>query len=131
MIVPIVGFPTGQSVERNGIVVVLTYFNRYLENRLPDGKVTFLIANLNDTAQSINVILATAENGSDFFKERFKLRVSAEPKSATSRSFQSEKIKTASFAKFAIMFDLGHDSAKRSLALADLDSGQTIEYVEM
>ncbi|MGL4490232.1 MAG: hypothetical protein ACRCU5_12405 [Rhizobiaceae bacterium] len=131
MVVPIVGFPAGQSVERDGIVVTLTYFNRCLVDRMPDGKVTFMITNLSDVVQAVNVSLTIATDGSDFFQEKFRLTESVEPRSVAWLSFQNDKIKTASFAKFAVMSDFARSETPHQITLADYVDGKSVEYVEV
>lgn len=120
MVVPIVGFPAGQSVEQDGIVVTLTYFNRSLESHNADGKATFMIVNLRDESQTATISLALAFAGGDFFKDHFKIEEVVSPRSVVWRTIQNEKMRTATFAKFAIFTD---NSTKSRFSLADFVVG--------
>lgn len=95
MVLPIIGFPAGQSVEKDGIVVTLTYFNRRLESALPDGTAIFMLVNLGDEAQTVTIDLALAFQGSDHFRGSFRFKEVVAPRSVVWRSHQSDSIKTA------------------------------------
>jgi hypothetical protein len=122
MVMPVVGFPAGQSAEKNGIVVTLTYFNRYLEKQQPDGKMTFMIVNLGDGSQTVSVRLALTY-GTDCFLDTFNFMETMLPKSVLWRSFESDKIKTATFAKFIILSEGGDSGEEIRFELASFQTG--------
>jgi hypothetical protein len=101
MVMPIIGFPAGQSVEKDGVVVTLTYFNRHSERQKADGTATFMIVNLSDDLRTVRISLAMTY-GTDCFNEGFKFRETVSPRSAVWRSFQNEKIKAATYAMFIV-----------------------------
>jgi hypothetical protein len=131
MVVPIVGFPAGQTAELDDIVVTLTYFNRNLESRKPDGKVTFMFTNLGDEAQTVSISLAIATNGSDYFKGRFKLTETVEPKSVIWRSFQHDEIKSATFAKFMVTSGFDQTTVPPRFAAAETVEGEPAQFIEV
>lgn len=104
MVMPIIGFPAGQSLEKDGVVVTLTYFNRHSERQKADGTATFMIVNLSDDLQTIRISLAMTF-GTDLFKDSFRFREAVSPRSVVWRSFQNEKIKTATYAMFIVTSD--------------------------
>ncbi len=109
---PHIGFPAGQSVEKEGVVVTLTYFNRHKEKQRPDGTATFMIVNLSDDVQTV-IISLTMTYGTDSYNDGFRFKEAVSPRSAVWRSFQNEKIKAATYAMFIVTSDSEELEVKR------------------
>ncbi len=131
MVVPIVGLPAGQSAQLDGVVVTLTYFNKNKERQVADGKVTFMLTNIGDAVQSVTINLAIATNGSDYFKGRFKLTETVEPKSVIWRSFQHDEIKSATFAKFMVTSGFDQTTVPPRFAAAETVEGEPAQFIEV
>jgi hypothetical protein len=130
MVMPIIGFPAGQSVEKEGVVVTLTYFNRDKENQKADGTATFMIVNLSDEVRTVRISLAMTF-GTDSFKDSFGFREAISPRSAVWRSFQNEKIKAATYAMFIVTSDSDEleDEEKRRIQLSKFRSDAPLNLV--
>jgi hypothetical protein len=130
MVMPIIGFPAGQSVEKDGVVVTLTYFNRCKENQKSDGTATFMIVNLSDEEQSI-IISLNLTFGGDAFRDGFRFREVVSPRSAVWRSFQNEKIKAATYAMFIVTSDSGEleNEEKRRIQLSKFKSDTSLNLL--
>lgn len=125
---PHIGFPAGQSVEKDRVVVTLTYFNRHKENQKADGTATFMIVNLSDDIQTV-IISLTMTYGSDVYNVGFRFREVASPRSAVWRSFQNEKIKTATYARFILTSDSDELEEKRRFQLSKFRSDALLNLV--
>jgi hypothetical protein len=121
MVMSIIGFPAGQSVEKDGVVVTLTYFNRCKENQKADGTTTFMIVNLTDDLQTVRISLAITY-GTDVYNDGFRFREAVSPRSAVWRSFQNEKIKAATYAMFFVTSDSDDLEEKRLFQLSKFRS---------
>jgi predicted transcriptional regulator YdeE len=128
MVMPIVGFPAGQSVEKDGVVVTLTYFNRHKESQKADGIAAFMIVNLSDDVQTANISL-TMTYGTDSFNDGFSFREAVSPRSAVWRSFQNEKIKAATYAMFILTSDSDELEEKRRFQLSKFRSDAPLNLV--
>ena len=126
---PVIGFPAGQSAEKDGVVVTLTYFNRYLEKHQADGKVTFMLVNLRDEVQSVGINLALTF-ATDCFRDCFSFKETLPPRSVVWRSFQSDKVKTATFAKFIILSEGSGSGENIRFELAGFDAGSALSLVQ-
>jgi hypothetical protein len=128
MVMPIIGFPAGQSAEREGVVVTLTYFNRNRENQKADGTASFMITNLSDEMKTVNTSLSMTYS-TDFFKDGFRFREAVSPRSAVWRSFQNEKIKAATYAMFIVTSDSDDLEERRSFQLSEFRSDAPLNLV--
>ena len=129
MVMAVVGFPAGQTAEKDGVFVTLTYFNRCFERQEPDGRAVFMIVNMGDEEQIVNVSLALTQR-SDFFRSEFKFKETVSSRSVVWREVQSDKIKTATYAMFGIRGD-GSEPGKQAVPMiADFRRGTPFDIVE-
>lgn len=105
MVMPIRGYPAGQSVVVEGqFSVVLTYFNRGHENGEPDGRAQFLFVNLTEDIREIGVTIAVTYN-SDAFSNALSFRALMAPRSVEVKELRRDYYKDATFAWMFVFAD--------------------------
>jgi hypothetical protein len=100
MVVPHRGVPAGQSVHTDGVVVVLTYFNRSLDLNDPDGRAQFMLANLKDHAETVTIAFYVAYNSSDFYRDNVVFEETIPAGGVVWKEIQRERYKEATFGRF-------------------------------
>ena len=104
MVMSNIGCPAGQSVQLGDVTVVLSYLNRTMEKQKPDGIARFMFVNISDHAQTVCVHLKWAES-SDFYKEGVLCRETLQPRSIDWKEYRSDRVKTATYARFLMCLD--------------------------
>lgn len=104
MVMAHIGFPAGQSVHLGDVTVLLSYFNHAMEKHKPDGIASFMFVNMSDHAQTVCVHLKWAKS-SDFYKEGVLCRETLQPRSIDWKEYRSDRVKTATYARFVAYLD--------------------------
>ena len=103
MVAPHRGSAAGQSVVRDGVAVILTYFNQADERDSPNGTARFMLVNLTDQSQTVNVVLSVTYN-SDFYGDWIRFTETLPARSLLNREVTHDAIRDATFALFNVVF---------------------------
>ena len=101
MVMPISGYPAGQTARIGEVIAVLVHFNKRYTDDLPSGRARVMLVNLGGRSTEIRVAISVTYN-SDVFHDHVAFNETLAPHSVEWREVSHEKFKAASFAKVAL-----------------------------
>jgi hypothetical protein len=97
MVLPIIGYPVGQWAVHDGVVAVLTHFNKRYEGRDLDGCIAFLFVNTTDEKRKV-VLNVAVTYASDVFVDYLQFEERLAPRAVAERECAREELKDATYA---------------------------------